>query len=98
MIPAPARRPFALRYLRTYDKNVRKYRKAADDAYCRLMAFADKYGPVRGGEEYRDGLCEEVDAYIHLNFGIYEWCRRSGVNVRDFVTDIYNYDKGSEGR
>ena len=24
---------------RTYDKNVRKYRKAADDAYCRLMAF-----------------------------------------------------------
>lgn len=76
---------------RTYDRNVRKYAKAAGEAFRSLLAFADKYGPPSGGAKFMDELSRVVDTYSRINWDILEWCHRSGVNVGDFASDINNY-------
>ena len=81
---------------RTYDKNVRKHAKAADDAFRSLMAFVDKYGPACGKAKCIEELSKVVDTYIDHSYAMFEWCHRSGVKVEDFMTDVVNYDGESE--
>ena len=76
---------------RTYDRNVRKYAKAAGEAFRSLLAFADKYGPTSGGARFMDELCSVVDTYSRINWDILEWCHRSGVDAGDFASDINSY-------
>lgn len=75
---------------RTYDRNVRKYAKAAGEAFSSLIAFADKYGPASGRDEYLDELRCLIDTYGRLNCDILEWCYRSGVDAERFACDVNN--------
>ena len=75
---------------RTYDRNVRKFAKAADEAWCRLSAFVEKHGPPGSKDEFQDELCSLVDGYIDLNCDILLWCHRNGVSAPDFVCDVEN--------